>query len=138
MDLITCFFFPSTIFSDFFVKSSLNHRSQKIKTDIGNEVLVLPRVSFKSSFKLTHFSHILISEKLHVDFFCSLKLKTFPLASRVPKKILLIDYRLGSKLKPNYSSTHVRYCTFNRVIVSVGRVPRYTDTVVHSHPRFTP
>lgn len=94
--------------------------------------------SFKSSFKLTHFSHILISEKLHVDFFCSLKLKTFPLASRVPKKILLIDYRLGSKLKPNYSSTHVRYCTFNRVIVSVGRVPRYTDTVVHSHPRFTP
>lgn len=132
-------FFPCF---DFFIK---NHRAllPKLRQKKGgNENLVFPRISFKSFFKLVHcIRHFILTSEKRIDFFFFfrfLKLKTFPLASRRSKEDTVIDYRPGSKLKPNYGSTHVRYCTFNRVIVSVGRVPRYTDTVVHSHPRFTP
>lgn len=129
-------FFPCF---DFFIKKKPSCIVPKIKKG-GNEDLVFPRTSFKSSFKLAHcIRHFILTSEKRIDsFFRFLKLKTFPLASRGSKEDTVIDYRPGSKLKPNYGSTHVRYCTFNRVIVSVGRVPRYTDTVVHSHPRFTP
>lgn len=133
-------FFPCF---DFFIK---NHRAllPKLRQKKGgNEKSCFSTNFFQIFFQArtlyqAFYFNIRETHRFFFFFFRFLKLKTFPLASRGSKEDTVIDYRPGSKLKPNYGSTHVRYCTFNRVIVSVGRVPRYTDTVVHSHPRFTP